>query len=149
MQYTEESIFLFKLIYEMLKFKIQVFHTSFRKTTLIFQISLQSCQCKLWKMGGLLGFATNFYWCVVRFLLTQRFRLGGPFRYLEHVCKIHRKFSRGLWKKVSPQKMGVCQNIPTPFWAPFFSKSQHFSLFLTYNLIGVSCGHDFFTDAKI
>eukprot|EP00493_Phyllostaurus_siculus_P020668 UN20993 len=25
-----------------------------------------------------------------------------------------------------------------------FSKSQLFSLFLTYNLIGVSCGHAFF-----
>eukprot|EP00493_Phyllostaurus_siculus_P009504 UN09626 len=30
----------------------------------------------------------------------------------------------------------------------FFSKS-HFLLFLTYTLIGMSCCHDFFTDAKI
>ena len=30
------------------------------------------------------------------FLLTQRSRLSGPFRYLEHVRKGHRKFYRGL-----------------------------------------------------
>ena len=30
-----------------------------------------------------------------------------------------------------------------------FSKPQLFSLFLTYNLISVSCSRDFFTDAKI
>ena len=29
-----------------------------------------------------------------------------------------------------------------------FSKSQLFALFLRYNLIGVSCGHDIFTDGK-
>ena len=29
-----------------------------------------------------------------------------------------------------------------------FSKSQLFSLFLSYNLIGVLCGYDFFTEAN-
>eukprot|EP00493_Phyllostaurus_siculus_P021948 UN22278 len=43
-------------------------------------------------------------------LLTQRSRLSGPF---EHVRKVHRKFSRILFKKVSAQKMRFCQNIPT------------------------------------
>ena len=28
-------------------------------------------------------------------LLTQRTRLGRPFRYLEHVRKVHKNFSRG------------------------------------------------------
>ena len=36
---------------------------------------------------------------VTIFLLKQTTRLGGPLRYLEHVCKVYRKFSRGLWKK--------------------------------------------------
>ena len=70
-----------------------------------------------------------FYWCVVWsrfFLLTQTARLSGPFRYLEHVRKVNRKFSRGLWKKVSAQKMGFCQNIPTRFWASFFQNLNFF-----------------------
>ena len=42
------------------------------------------------------------------FLLTWRARSGGPCRYLEHVCKVHTKFSRGLWKrKVSAKKMSA------------------------------------------
>ena len=48
---------------------------------------------------------------VTIFLLTQTARLSGPFRYLEHVRKVNRKFSRGLWKKVSAPKMGFCQNL--------------------------------------
>ena len=39
------------------------------------------------------------------FFLTQRFRLGAPFRYLENVHKVHRKFSREFWKNVSTQIM--------------------------------------------
>ena len=50
-------------------------------------------------------FFTNIYWLVCRVvtivLLTQRTRLGEPFRYLEHVRTVHSKFSRGVWKKVS------------------------------------------------
>ena len=60
------------------------------------------------------------------FLLTRRTRSGGPFRYLEHVRQANRKFSRGLWKKVSAQKMGFCQNIPTRFWASFFQNLNFF-----------------------
>ena len=33
---------------------------------------------------------------VTIFLLTQRARLSGPFRYLEHVRQANRKFSREL-----------------------------------------------------
>ena len=68
-------------------------------------------------------FSWHKIWLVRRvvtiFLLTQRTRLGGPFRYLEHVPQTNIKFFRGLWKKVSAQKMGFCQNIPTRFWASF------------------------------
>ncbi len=75
-------------------------------------------------------FSWHIIWLVCRmvtiFLLTQRTRLGGPFRYLEHVRQANRKFSRGLWKKVSAQKMGVCQNIPTRFWASFFQNLNFF-----------------------
>ena len=49
------------------------------------------------------GFSWHIFWSVSRvvtiLLLMQRSRLGGPFRYLEHVRKIHRKCSRGFWKK--------------------------------------------------
>ena len=50
---------------------------------------------------------TGWYVMLSRFffLLTQRSRLGGPFRYLENVHKAHRKFSRDFWKKVSTQNM--------------------------------------------
>ena len=77
-----------------------------------------------------LRFFANIFLLVCRmvtiFLLTQRTRLGGPFRYLEHVRQANRKFSRGLWKKVSAQKMGFCQNIPTRFWASFFQNLNFF-----------------------
>ena len=63
---------------------------------------------------------------VTIFLLSQTTRLSGPFRYLEHVRKANRKFSKGLWKKVSVQKMGVCQNIPTRFWPSFFQNLNFF-----------------------
>ena len=60
------------------------------------------------------------------FLLTQRTRLSGSFRYLKHVRQANRKFSRVLWKKVSAPKMGVCQNIPTRFWDSFFQNLNFF-----------------------
>ena len=52
----------------------------------------------------------HIHWLVchavtIFFQLTQRSRLGGPFRYLENVHKAHRKFSRDFWKKVSTQNM--------------------------------------------
>ena len=40
---------------------------------------------------------------VTNFLLKQRSSLSGPFRYLEHVRKIHRKFSRSLRKHFQPK----------------------------------------------
>ena len=42
---------------------------------------------------------------VTIFLLTQSIRLEEPFEYLEHGRRVHRKFSRGLWKKSSAKKM--------------------------------------------
>ena len=51
------------------------------------------------KSGGLRFFA-NIFLLVCRmvtiFLLTQRPKLGAPFRYLEDVHKVHKKFSRDL-----------------------------------------------------
>eukprot|EP00493_Phyllostaurus_siculus_P000597 UN00599 len=44
--------------------------------------------------------------------------------------------------------MRFCQIFPSHFELNFF-KFQFFSLFVTYNLIGVSCGHDFFTHVNI
>ena len=74
---------------------------------------------------------------VTNFLLTQKVRLGVPLRYLEHVRKVHRKFSRGLWKKVSAQKMGFCQNIPTWFWASFFQNLNFFHF--SWHIIRLVC----------
>ena len=53
----------------------------------------------------------HFFWhiiwwvcrAVASFLLTQGSRLSGPFRYLEHVRKIRRKFSRSLRKHFQPK----------------------------------------------
>ena len=92
--------------------------------------NLQSCQGKSYKIVFFLRFFANIFLLMCRmitiFLLTQRARLSGPFRYLEHVRKANKKFSRGLWKKVSAQKMGFCQNIPTRFWASFFQNLNFF-----------------------
>ena len=63
--------------------------------------------------------------------------LGGPFKYLKHVRQVHRKFSRGLWKKVSAQKMGFCQNIPTRFWASFFQNLNFFHI--SWRIIRLVC----------
>ena len=71
------------------------------------------------------------------FLLKQRARLGGPSRYLEHVRKVCRKFSRDIWKKVSPQKMRFCQNILTPFWASFFQNPNFFHF--SWHIIWLVC----------
>ena len=76
----------------------------------------------------------HFSWHIIRltyrmvtiFLLTQRSRLSGHSRYPEHVRKVHRKCSKGLWKKVSAQNMRFCQNIPASFWASFFQNLNFF-----------------------
>ena len=83
--------------------------------------NMRFCQnIRVWLWASFFKISTFFTfpdiysdWCVVWsrfFLLTQRTRLGGPFRYPEHVRQANRKFSRGLRKKVSPQKMRFCQN---------------------------------------
>ena len=60
--------------------------------------------------------------------------LGECFTYPEHVPNSYKKFSRGLWKKVSAQNMTICQNILTPFWASFFENINffHFSLHIIW-----------------
>ena len=63
------------------------------------------------------------------------------------VVEVTENFLEPLEKKVAAQNMWFCQNILHDFEL-HFSKSQLFSLFLTYNQIGASYGHDFFTDAK-
>ena len=63
------------------------------------------------------------------------------------VVKLTENFLEGFEKKVSAQKMRFSQNI-LPGSELHFSKSQLLLLFLTYNQIGVSYGHDFFTDTK-
>ena len=87
-------------------------------------------------------FSRHIIWLVCRmvmiFLLAQRYNLCKLFRYLEHARKVHRNVSRGFSKKVLLKKMRFCQNILSSFWASFFKKSELFSLFLTYNLIGAS-----------
>ena len=53
----------------------------------------------------------HFFWhiiwwvcrAVTSFLLTQGSRLSGPFKYLEHVRKIRRKFSRSLKNIFNPK----------------------------------------------
>ena len=87
---------------------------------------LQSCQRKSFKIKVFWSFLLIcFYLCVVWsrffFLRTQRAILGGPSRCIEYCMKVHRKFSRGLWKKVSPQKVRFCQNILTSFQLHFFT----------------------------
>ena len=73
-------------------------------------------------------------------MTTQITRLGTPFRYNEHVHKVARKFLEVFEKKVSTRNIRFCRNIPTWFWASFFN-IWTFALFLTYDLIGVLCGH--------
>ena len=101
---------------------------------------------------NLFHFSWHIIWLVCRmvtiFLLTQESRLRGPFRYLENVRTVRRKFSRNLWKKVSAQKIRFCQNIQTWFWASFFQNLIFFH-FSWHIIWWVSCGHEFFTDAKI
>ena len=70
----------------------------------------------------------HFSWHIIRlvcrmvtiFLLTQRARLSGPFRYLEHVRQANRKFSRGLWKKFQPKKWGFVRIFQPDFELHFF-----------------------------
>ena len=71
------------------------------------------------KNGLFWRFFVNIFLLVCRIvrmlLLTQRTRLGGPFRYLEHVRQAIENFLEAFEKKFQPKKMGFCQNIPTRF----------------------------------
>ena len=66
----------------------------------------------------------NTFWLACRVVtilsLTQRSKLGGSSRYLEHVRKVHRKVCRGLWKKVSSKKWGFVRIFQPHFELHFF-----------------------------
>ena len=77
-------------------------------------------------------FFANIFLLVCRaatnFLRTQRARLSGPFRYLEHVRKVNKKFSRGLWKKFQPKKKwGFVRISQLDFELHFFKISTFFT----------------------
>ena len=61
---------------------------------------------------------------------------------LNMFVKSTENFLDALEKNFSPKNGGLSE-YSNPTWASFFSKSQLFSLFLTYNLISVSCGLNF------
>ena len=63
--------------------------------------------------------------------------LSGPCRYLEHVHKVHTKFSRDLSKEVSAQNMRLCQNIRTWFWVSFFQNLNFFHF--SWHVIWLVC----------
>ena len=52
-------------------------------------------------------FSWHIFWLVCRavtfFLNDAKCRLGGPFRYPEHVRKVHRKVCRDLWIQIDIQ----------------------------------------------
>ena len=84
-----------------------------------------------------LGYVWLMYRLLLLFVLTQRSRFSGPFKYLEHVRKVHRKFSWSLSKKVWSQKMRFCQNIPTWFWPSFFQNLNFFHF--SWHIIRLVC----------
>ena len=73
--------------------------------------------------------------------------LGRPFKYLTMFLKSIENFLEALEISFSPTNGGLSKysNMILSF---IFSESQLFSLFLTCNLIGASCGDEFFTDAE-
>ena len=75
---------------------------------------------------------------------------GSPLRYKAFVHIFYHFFVDGPKLEDFIEKAG--SQDPANVYAILelhFSKFQLFSLFLPYNLIGASCGHDFFTDVKI
>ena len=99
-----------------------------------------------------------------RVLFTYRadnsYRIDKPFEmetYLDLMERSiflydHQKFETwdfATLKKRFSSKRDVLSEYSNSILGFIFSKSQLFSLFLAYNLIGVSCGHDFFTGMKI
>ena len=65
---------------------------------------------------------------VTIFLLTQRARVGKPFRYLEYVRQANGKFLEALEKKVSaPKKWGFVRIFQHDFELHFFKISTFFT----------------------
>ena len=64
--------------------------------------------------------------------------LGGPFKYLEHDRRMHRKFSRTTWKKRFARKTWFWQRFLRPHNPIFrydFSKKQFLSRLLPYKCL--------------
>ena len=82
------------------------------------------------------------------FLLTQRSRSSGPFRYIKHVRKVRRKFSRTLWKESFSSKHGALSKYSYLILSFIFQKiSTYFTFPDIYSDWCVVRSH-FFTDAK-
>ena len=86
------------------------------------------------KISTFFHFSWHKIWLVRRavtiFLLTQKARLGGPFRYLEHVRQANGKFSRGLWKKSFSPKNSVLSEYSNPVLSFIFQNINIFHVYL-------------------
>ena len=61
--------------------------------------------------------------CVCDFLLEQRARLGKPFRYIEHVRKVHRKVFRAFEKSFNSKNEVLFDYMYSNFILTFISSS--------------------------
>ena len=71
------------------------------------------------------------------FLLTQRCRLSGPFRYIEHVRKVHQTFSRSLFKNSFSSKHEVLSEY-SDLTLSFIFQNLNFSRF-SWHIIWLVC----------
>ena len=76
--------------------------------------------------------------CGHDFVTEGKIYFEKAYTYLENVRKGHRKSFGSLWKKFQLKTWVLSE-----YSNLIFAKSQLFSFFLTYNLIGALCGHDF------
>ena len=76
--------------------------------------------------------------CGDDFVAEGKIYFEKVYTYLENVRKGHRKSFGSLWKKFQLKTWVLSE-----YSNLIFAKSQLFSFFLTYNLIGALCGHDF------
>ena len=80
---------------------------------------------------------------VTIFFLTQRARLGAPFKYLEHVRKSKRKPSRGHWKKKISPKNEFLSEYPNPIlsfiWGFLFLGGIFEGIFAIWSISSHTC----------
>ena len=82
--------------------------------------------------------------CGHDFVTEERIYFKKAYTYLENVRRGQRKSFGSLWKKFQLKTWVLSE-----YSNLIFAKSQFFSFFLTYNLIGALSVNDFFTDAKL